>query len=507
MKIILLLSFVFCFFVEGSSVLNIFEENQSHSFLKQQLKRDISYVFPPSFKPAVFIQAFENKDFKKSLDLWIESIQGTSFDKSSTGAALYSYLLFKNQFEYLSLYHLFKNSKPREIHPLVRQLWKENIKHPIWNYFYFPLIDENWQLFFTPEIALQITSKSPFNLTKDHDFIKSLLAVPVKESFDSFSLEWFFMLSFIKKGDNEAAAKLLSWFLSQTEEKSFKRDKVYITIARLLADIQEHSAALYYYRKVTQPSYFMLLAREEMTWILLDQKKNSQALETALTLSHPGFSLSPSMFFVSALTHFKNCDYQGAVQNLMRFKKVFSEKRDKLKNIVKAKNYHYISKELLSFYYSGKDSSVIDIPNWFYHLRSDQTLKNQILLYHYLQNKIKNSSVLFKNLQKKERALIKAEQKRRDKRLEFLFKQELDNVNRFLTYFHILEAEILYRYYGAKKLLSFSSKKKSFFDGAALNQFKGFYYFPFNRDEIWLNEILSYKVRKNNSCSYQSYKL
>ena len=134
----------------------------------------------------------------------------------------------------------------------------------------------------------------------------------------AFHLEWSFLLSYLKKGDKESAGKLLSWFLSQ-EKYVNKKDKIHLTIARLLADIGEYPAALSYYKKIQRLSYLSLLAQEEMSWIFLNQKKEEQAKQMALVFNHPGLKPSPSMFFILALAQFRNCDYEGAFQTLREF--------------------------------------------------------------------------------------------------------------------------------------------------------------------------------------------
>ncbi|MBC6415376.1 MAG: hypothetical protein GDA46_03180 [Bdellovibrionales bacterium] len=505
MKILLLALLVFCFSSKGNPILDILKEEKNTFFLKKTLKTDIGSVFPFSFVGKdLFTKSFENKDFRKSLEIWIQFIKGTSFEKSSTGVALYSYLLFKNQLEYLALQYLFKNSRPQDIDPLVKQLWKTTIDHPIWRYFYFPLTS-NWWLIFTPERVIQVSSKNSFDLIKDHDFIKSLLTLPVKKNFNNFSLEWSFMLSFIQRGEIQSATKLLSWFLSQKKSAdSFEKDKIHITTARLLADIQEFETALSYYQKINQISYLKLLALEEMSWILLKQKKYSKALELAFALSYPGFNLSPSMFFVLALTQFKNCNYQGSFKTLMKFKTSYAERNSRLKSFLKKKNYHHIYKELLFFYSSKKNPLEVGI-NLSYHLRKDENLKNYVLLDHYLSHKPKLLTEDLENLQKEEWNLVKKIKEDRDKRLEFLLKQELEDINKFLTYFHILEAETLYKYHTHKNLFLSSSKSKSL--SSYLTPPRNYFLFPIHRDEIWLDEIFNYKAIRKKTCFDMSHKL
>ena len=326
MRIFLILFFLFSSFIsQGSSLLNILEEDARGFSIKKRLKKDIGSVFPESLNSGSFVKAFENKNFKQSLKIWNQTIKGSGFSKSSTGTALYAYLLLKNGFEFLSFHSLFTKAKPKNIDPIVRHLWKNQESYPLWKFFSFP-IEPDWQLIFQPELITRVSSKSLSDLNRDHEFMKSLLSLPLSEKFDNFDLEWSFLLSFLKKGDRESAVKLLSWFLSQEKDLD-RKDKINLTIGRLLADIEEYSEALSYYKTVGgKLSYLSFLAQEEMSWIFLNQKKENKAKETALVFSHPELSPSPSMFFVLALAQFRNCDNVGAFQTLRGFKKAFSNK-------------------------------------------------------------------------------------------------------------------------------------------------------------------------------------
>jgi len=386
LKIFLVLFFLaFSSIAQGRTLLNILEEDTSGFSIKKQLKKDIGSVFPPSLNFDSFEKTFEDRDFKKSLKIWNQRIAGSTFSKSSTGYALYAYLLFKNGFEYLALHDLFTMAQAKEIDPIVRHLWKRQNLYPIEKYFYFP-IESDWQLIFEPEFIVAVNSKNFFDFNKDHELMKNLLSLPLDEEFDNFVLEWSFLLSFLKRGDREATGKLLSYFLSQ-EKYADKKDKINLTIGRLLAELQEFSVALSYYKKLESLSYLNLQAREEMSWIFLNQKKWDKAWQTALVFSHPGLNLNPSMFFVLALAQFKNCDNEGAFQTLRSFKKAFSTESDKgLKYFFNSKDFGFLSKALLESYELPFAVSVdVGASVWPYLLQRDQKLKNQILLYNYLE--------------------------------------------------------------------------------------------------------------------------
>ena len=535
----MVLSFYLIFFsllAEGN-IIDILEQKDSRFTLQKQLKKDIGSVFLN--KPALFIQAFESQNFEKALEIWLEDIQETPFAKSPTGSALYSYLLFKNGFEALSLNYLFRNSKPNQINPIVSRLWKVNIDKTklIWERFYFPL-SSDWQMVFYPEIVFKIGSKIPFHLKKNQSYMKSLLALPLSDKMDVFSLEWLFALSLIQKQDMDLATKVLSWLLSQTKD-SYRKDKINLTIARLLADIGESEASSHYYKKIKKMSYFWLLAQEEMAWLDLKQANNERAYSTAMALKHPDFSkhLSPSMYFAMALSQIKNCDDEGAVQSLMDFKRAFLDQHRALKKVLDHNLYTDLIRSLLLFYNSKKtdykiqpaaahfsypDSSyekaqkktlALDKQkfqaepfklNLFYNLKKDKNLKNDISLYSYMKSGKQNKKAKFKQLSSMEDKLIDNLENQIHVRLSFLLNKELKNINEALKKFHLMEAEILYRKYGSPSGLAVSLNS-AWFKDISLYKFNGFIYFPFDKNEIWLDELSNYKADKSEACPKGSY--
>ena len=169
--------------VQADNILDILKDRDNSFALQRELENDIGSLFVPSNRPDDFINAFENQRFGRALDLWIKTIQGNSFSRSSTGSALYSYLLFKNGFEFLSLKNLFEKSKPEEVNSIVKKLWKISInkKRPLWDYFFFP-VSRKWLEFFDEEMIFRLGSKTPLQLKskEDQEYIKFFVGTSFK---------------------------------------------------------------------------------------------------------------------------------------------------------------------------------------------------------------------------------------------------------------------------------------------------------------------------------------
>ena len=498
---------------QALNVLDILERENNDLALQKELKKDVGSLFSTLNKPGLFIRAFEKKDFHQALRIWKKLIAKTNFAKSSTGQALYSYLLFQNQFEVLSLTNLLEKSQPEEVDPIVVRLWKKNIgkQHPVWDFFSFRM-DSRWLGFFDSEIVFKTGAKSFWDSSskKDQEYIKFLLGLPLSDEIDPFSLEWSFILSLIQQNDLPAATKILAWLISETKDQR-RRDKIHLNIGRLLADIHEKEAALSYYKKVERLSYFWLLAQEEMSWILFNKGDYREAYSTASSFLHPELQaeISPYMLLILSLSQLQNCDYKGFYLSLSHFKSFFSKRADKINQILSSGGYDSLIDRLVDFYNSKELYYNLALFNLPYVFRKDVPLRNSILLFRYMQNQKKGRE---KNpsLEQKEKRLLTQLEKKIKSRVSGLLKKEREDIFFVLQNFHIAEAELLYRSQGFHSLQPFSSQvvwanrlspAQLFYDQ------NDFFIFPFNPNEVWLDELSYYQSGLVRKCPGGSYVL
>ena len=509
MKIIIFIFCFFSFFSQASRLIDILKTPDHSLALEKKLKKDIGSLFPSFNKPNDFIKAFEDKDFEKALYLWLSTIKNTSFSKSSTGSALYSYILFKNGFENTSLKNLLENSKPNEIDSIVKNLWKTDIdkNHSVWDHFLFP-IDKKWSAFFDEKIIFKIGSKYPFQIEKDQEYIKLLLGLPLSAEVDTFSLEWSFVLALIKQGDMLSATKILAWLIDKTKNQN-KKDMIHLAIARLLANIGETKASLHYYTKLSNASYFWLLAQEEKTWIFLNEENYTKAYSTASIFEYPQFKkeISSHMFFVLAFSQLKNCDYKGVARSLSDFKFIFSKRKIELEKDLNSNSYKNLINKLSTFYNLKKSYYEIGGSDLFYRLRKDNFLKNHISLYNYIKLRRSDRKTKFKSLDKQESQIVAQLEEKIERRIEMLLQKEITKIKFVLKNFHIIETEALYRIYGFHPFLSVKGveSKKSIWKNINFYKSNDYLYFPFDSDEIWLDELFNYTSESLKNCPKGSY--
>ena len=516
MKNLFLLFYLFPLLSPADNVIDLLKNKNNSFALQKELKKDIGSLFPSFNKPYEFIESVEKENFKKALDLWLGSINKTSFSKNSTGEALYSYLLFRSGFDVFALKNLLDKSVPKEIHSIVRSLWKTKInkKSPVWEYFFYPL-HQSWQDFFDEDTIFKIGSKALFQLEgkKAQDYTKFLLTLPVSDTLDVFSLEWSFVLHLIQKEDMSSATKILAWLLSKTKDQN-KKDLIYLTIGRLLADIGEIKVSLSYYSKIKNPSYFWLLAQEEKSWLFFNGENYSKAYSTASAFEYPTFKkeLNPYMFFVLALTQLNYCDYKGVSRSLLSFKKIFSKREQEIRNILKSKSYKNVIKQLLEFYNSKKNYYDLGQSSLSYYLKKDDLLRNHIQLYSYMKNKKEHRTIKVQTLNQIENQIKSSLEDRIKSRIQVLLSKEIEKITLVLTNFYIIEAEMLYRIHAFHPFSSVKLEKiYSPFLQKILNPLlptsKKVLSFPFSPDEIWLDELSAYKTKTVKSCPKENFVL
>ena len=508
MKTFLFILNFISFSAQSSTVLDILKD-QDHSFaLQKKLKKDIGSLFPSAKSPHAFITAFEDKNFEQALDLWLQSIKNTSFASSSTGSALYSYLLFKNGFEVLALKNLLENSQPQSIHPIVSRLWAVDInkKHPVWDHFFSP-VHKKWQGFFSAKTVFKWGSKAVFQVKDKQEYIKYLLALPLDNKADVFPVEWSFVLSLIQQEEMESATKILAWLIEKTKQQS-RKDRVYLTIGRLLADIGEMEASLHYYAKLKEPSYFWLFAQEEQSWIFFNKGNYGKAHSTASVFEYPQFKnvISPYMSFILASSQLKNCDYKGVTRSLSDFKLLFLKRKSEMEKILNSDDYKALIKKLFVFYHSGHSYYDTAYADLFYHIKKDRFLKNHILLYDHLENKkISKKTSPFPDVIRVQNQFTDQLREQIKVRMKTLLKKKIKDINFISREFHIIAAAALYRVYGFHPLRPLSPDLTS--SNYIKESTNNILFFPFDPSEIWLDELLNYQSRRPQNCPKGNYVL
>ena len=487
---------------EQNPILNILDNSKKQQFsLGTYLDIGIGSIFKPKNKnQTYFLKAIKNKNYVSSFNLWKKHVEGSSFSRTSSGKALYGFLLFKNNFPILGLSQLFYQSRPQKIHSSVYNLWNKeiNFKHPAWDYFIYSGSDR-WNAINNKNIFFKIASKKPFDINRDKKRIKYLLSLPTSDSIDKFSLEWQMALITIQEKNRIVSTQILDWLVKKS--KARQKDRVHLTIARLLNGIGEQEASLFYYQKVGKQVPFWISAQEEQAWIYYGRGEYDKAFQSATSLLHPYLkeSLSPHGTLIISLSQLKSCDYQGVLESLNYFKNRFSVKYKSLKKI--ASNPSSVIDELRKYHVS---QNKVAHSQWPIFVEKNATLRNQLLLLDFIK---RNDSIAVGStplIRKEISKIVKQIEKFVGMRIKKLARGELSQINEVLKWIPLVEVDSLYRVYGFHNRNSnslFRSKQKQL---EYLTN-KKLISFPYEKQEIWWDELGQYKVLHNESCPRKSY--
>lgn len=518
-RFLFVFNLLFCFLSYGkqrSSILNFLKDKNSTSplALDKLLKKNIASLLPSSAQEHIELsQAFEAKDYKKTLKLWSADFDQTDFAQSSTGRALHAFLLFKNGFVNLGLKKLFKEVNPKQVDSLVYNLWKlhTHSDQKVWDYFIHSWSPQ-WSPFFDEKIAFKLGSKKPLSLTGDKEYIERLLNLPVSEKEDKFNIQWALVLYLINSYNMSSATQSMSWLLKNTKDQD-RKNIIYLTIARLLYDIQEAEVALQYYRLVKGHSYLWLQAQEEQAWIYYNQGNFSQALELTSAFHYPKLKnmLSPDMSLILALSQLKNCDYSNLSQSLSWFKNHFTQRQTYLKNLKTNSFWEKVAQDVLKYHTSPQE--IKNIANLSFTLKNNIYLKNLVQWKQFLiqsstdwprQGIEKSNSDYWIQYVIQEHAQFIAELNAKIKNIiQKNATKELNHIQRVAYKMNLVEVDALYRihgYHNQKSLLPQAFKTSFSRKGQTVS-------FPFNSQEVWLDEISQYHFSPSKQCPRKSYVL
>lgn len=496
----LLMLFSLSSFSKGKSeILNILNSSKKKDFsLESHFNISIGYIFKPQSKMQKrFLDSMNQKDYTSAFELWLsKDMQKTSFSKTSSGKALYGFLLFKNGFPFLGLSQIFNESQASQVHSSIYYLLNKELsaKHQVWDHFIYSG-SQKWNLIDNKDILFKVGAKSYY---KDQKTIEYLLGLATAENFEKFPLEWELVLLTLKKNDMEVATQILNWLIKKS--KSHQKDKAYLTIARLLYGIGEDKAASFYYKKIKQGSSQWIHSKEEEAWIHYNNKDYYQALTLASALLHPEFQnqLRPEAFLITALSQLKSCDYKGVNGTLKRFKVQFKNKHKKLKEI--RSNPSPIKKELTNYYNSKKQ---VSRSSWPILIEKDIVLKNHLLLIDFIKKNDLNSEKLHSMVKKDIYRRLNKLEYFADKKIKKIAQTEISQIDKVLNLMELIETSALYRIYGFHNLDSSSVFKDR--TATSFKKSKSLLYFPYERNEIWMDELDKYQLVSNVTCPGKSY--
>jgi tetratricopeptide (TPR) repeat protein len=134
-------------------------------------------------------------------------------------------------------------------------------------------------------------------------------------------------LELAAKGKNKSALKILEKALRLPTSPD-EKDRVQLTLGRVLYESGDLTKAQEAYRKIDQRSSSWLEALEERAWVELRMGQPEQAMATVKTLITPIFTdrVRSEPYFLLALAQLRVCAYSAVFKTLEKFKSRYRER-------------------------------------------------------------------------------------------------------------------------------------------------------------------------------------
>jgi len=438
--------------------------------------------------------------------------------------AVRSYLLFRSGLRVTGIEELFSITSLNEVHFYILNRWREILpKHDdsVWIAAQFDWNSEFTKVFGTTLEARVGLVKA--QIRSDINKLKDLNLKVMDKSSEKTMLYWSMALAHLAVDQNQEAAKLISVLLKDASNQ-VPRDAIYMTAARMLFQAGSFDGAINYYKKIPKKSDLWMLAQEELAWSYLRRGEPQNAMAIGITITNPMFKgwVGSEAFLVAAIGSLRVCDYPEVVRALDRFSTQFKPRLKALYTVAEGDLSHADIQSLISDIknspLTGLELTKVGprihrVPHLMVTNRSirewlkadlafEQEMQKAELLFtrSMTLNGLQSQFEVFKNqiLTKKNRNF-----KQVQNLIQNLAARELEQIKQTLAKMHIIEAELLTHVSIADRLLAGNTVKDnsevSRKVGTTGSQDKFSVKFEMT-DELWFDEIGSYKVDVKKAC-------
>ena len=300
--------------------------------LAQAMKKTIGR---PNSEQNIFLRYLEGGEWEKATLQFPMAFEGTSFQKSSNGRALFGFVQFQAGLPVTGVQTLFMASNPKEINPTLREEWRKvaPADHFAWTLAKIEW-ESAWEVVFGEALELRVKTADALSSNKNIEQLQKLSAQASASSKEKALIDWQLVIAYSLSDQADRAAKLLANLMKATHAP-VRKDLMQITAARLLFQNGYFDAAIKYYEKVPKASDYWTESQEEIGWAYIrkGEPNNAMAVSKSLVVSGMSYQVSPEAFFVRSLSQLKVCDYSGVTETLQVFPKRFKERTKTLSEI------------------------------------------------------------------------------------------------------------------------------------------------------------------------------
>jgi tetratricopeptide (TPR) repeat protein len=470
----------------------------------------------PTSEQQIFLRYVEASEWDKATLQFLRAFEGTEFQRSANGRALFGLVQFRAGLPVTGLEYLFRVQKPKEIHAELRSAWKETAKetHAVWKVAKVNPT-EAWDDVFVDQLGFKLKLQSGASDAKISE-LQNWSKEAVSNTPEKALIDWHLALALSLNDQADVAAKTLAGIMKSNQAPA-SQDLMQLTAARLLFQNGYFDAAIKYYEKVSKKSEYWPEAQEEIAWsyIRKGEPQNALAVSKSLTLPAMAPLVSSESYFIQALAQLKVCDYTGVAESLTQFPQRFKSRTQTLTELAKTgrsesvdRAFAQLKKNKIQIQQLGRDA--LNLPRLTVR---DQRLFDFLQAQALLQAESKAAEIMyskslaltglqayFENL--KATSLIRAEEAQATavNRVKELAKTEVEETQEILRKLHIVEAELIQQVSLAERVALQTKDQKANVKTGTTGA-KGRDVLTFKAEnEIWFDEVSNYKIDLKNGC-------
>lgn len=475
----------------------------------------------------IFLSFIDQNQFEKALFQWWSAFQGSDFQKTASGQALYAYLLFKNHLEVNGLQSLMSITEPKKIHSDLVKLWRLLVPagHAAWDHVRVPDWTNEWTSVFDVATEVQVSTRQVHDLSQTQQLFELMRKTQLGTRERSW-IEWQMALGLALNQDIAKAAKILAHLMKSDSAQVISSDLQNITAARLLYQRGLLGPAITYYSRVPKKSEYWFTAQEESAWAYIRKGEPQNALAVTQTLMEPNFApqVGPEAVFLRSLAYLKVCDYQGVVKIINEFRRRFRDRsrdmiqlRETGQSLAVNKLLSALSQGRVSLLSLGEEAG--KIPRYS---SRDEVLFDLVQTQSALEKEVNLAGVLYahslagasdrigfqgriEELKKNAEQMLQVAKSATSSRIKNLATEEVVEIQTILQKMHIVEAEVIQQIDRAEGVIRANHRvpssqiKISTQLGTTGSQDRDALKFPFD-GETWFDEFANYKVDIKKGC-------
>lgn len=428
-------------------------------------------------------------NYRRALDAWATELGSTPYANSADGRALHALILARLGLPINATMTLTRETRPAQLSAALLKIWSEDLRTS-------RFVTEGWIPTKGPWASVIDNSEVSVRLNNKADVAKAFARVaglPKTQVVQRARLLWQIATRAPGLGEVAAALRALDT-LRSSDQKIIPADMVALTTGRVLYQKNDLDGAVRAYEEIGKDSNLWVTALEERAWASLRRDDFDRALGQATTLLSPALDslVGPEAFFLSNLMSLKSCDYPRLLKTSDVFKTRHRARLAAMQELGTTGSNAQLGDVLARVDKNGV--GIVSIGPVISAIPRAALRDRRVRAAFETRRQLLNEAKLATEL-KDERTSL-GSTKRADelrtagvKRLQALAKDEVTEYRRILNKLHILEAEVIERLNLDENLKGKRSQlAKVETDGDKL-------VFPYNSDEVWLDELDNYHAR------------